>query len=128
MTKKIDHEAIAQLIAFPGNDGFSTDLIVKCLNSFEEYHRAVYDLEITRRLFQPVTEAGEFREKIRSLDGTRTICHNSLIMNVRVLNRMAEKNGLPLIYDGVISEERPYRRELADAVFDYVERLIKERA
>ena len=40
---------------------------------------------------------------------------------------VAEKNELVPVYDGVVSEERPYRREVANAVFEYVEYLIKKR-
>ena len=34
--------------------------------------------------------------------------------NVNVLNRLAEKNTLPPFYDGKVSQDRPYRREVAD--------------
>ena len=116
----IKHEAIEKLIACPSSD---IDMIVDCLKSFETYHKAVYELEITRRLLASTMESSEYRERVQSLDRTRTMQHDSLIINVKVLNRMAEKNGLPLIYDGAVSEERPYRRELANAVFEYSEAL-----
>ena len=57
----------------------------------------------------------------------RTVIHNSVIANVNLLNRLAEKNGLHPVYDGIVSEERPYRREIANAVLDYVESIIKNR-
>ena len=124
----INHESLLKLIEHPSNDNFSHELIGDCIRSFEEYHKAVYELEVTRRLMASTfDDAAEYRNKIESLDRSRTTCHNSLIANVRILNRMAEKNGLPPIYDGVVSEERPYRRELANAVFEYVEWLIKTR-
>jgi len=40
---------------------------------------------------------------------------------------MAAKEGLELIYNGIVSEERPYRREVANAVLEYVEKVIRER-
>lgn len=124
----INHESLLKLIEHPNNDNFSHELIGDCIKSFEEYHKAVYELEVTRRLMASTfDDAAEYRNRIESLDRSRTACHNSLIANVRILNRMAEKYGLPLIYDGVVSEERPYRRELANAVFEYVEWLIKTR-
>ena len=123
----INHEALKQLIANPNNDSFSIELIDDCLKSFEKYHAAVYELEITRRFFADTMDAEEYRKTIQSLDRTRTVNHNSLISNVGMLNRMAANYGLPLVYDGVVSEERPYRRELADAVFEYVEQIIQTR-
>ena len=124
----IKQEAIEQLIVFSYNDNFSLEMIRYCLKSFEEYHKAVYEHEIARRLMASTFgDASEYRSRIESLDRARTACHNSMISNVRILNRMAENNGLPLIYDGVVSEEQPYRRELADAVFEYIEWLLKTR-
>ena len=123
----INHEALKQLIANPNNDSFSIELIDDCLKSFEKYHAAVYELEITRRLFADTMEAAEYRETVQRLDRMRTVCHNTLISNVGVLNRMAGNYGLPPVYDGVVSEERPYRRELANAVFEYVEQIIRTR-
>lgn len=46
---------------------------------------------------------------------------------VNVLNRMAKSQNLPPFYDGVVSEERPYRREVANAVLEYVEETILNR-
>ena len=124
----IKQEAIEQLIVFAENDNFSLEIIRGCLKSFEEYHKAVFEHEIARRLMASTFgDAVEYRSRIESLDRARTACHNSMISNVRILNRMAENNGLPLIYDGVVSEEQPYRRELADAVFEYIEWLTKTR-
>lgn len=52
--------------------------------------------------------------------------HDSILGNVNLLNRLAERNNLPLVYDGIVSHERPYRREVANAVLEYVENLIKK--
>ena len=43
------------------------------------------------------------------------------------MNRMAEEASLPPLYDGVVSEERPYRRELADAVLAFVREVMINR-
>ena len=65
---------------------------------------------------------------ITRLDKTRTINHNALLTRVNILNRIAAEVNLPPFYDGIISEERPYRREVANAVLDYVQKIIVERA
>ena len=44
-----------------------------------------------------------------------------------MLNRLAEKENIPAVYEGIVSEDRPYRRELADAVLEYIRDIIKNR-
>lgn len=44
-----------------------------------------------------------------------------------MLNRMASKAGVGPIYGGTVSEEMPYRRQVADAVLEYVESIISDR-
>ena len=46
---------------------------------------------------------------------------------LNVLNRLAEKNTLPPFYDGKVSQDRPYRREVANGVLQYVEKIVKNR-
>ena len=69
----------------------------------------------------------EYKENVSKLDKGRTNEHNSVLGNVNLLNRLAEKNGLPLVYDGIVSHDRPYRREVANAVLHYVEEIITNR-
>jgi hypothetical protein len=40
-----------------------------------------------------------------------------------MLNRMAAMAGLPSVYEGTISEDQPYRRQVADAVLEYVHKM-----
>ena len=69
----------------------------------------------------------DYKDYVSKLDKMRTVTHNSVLANVNVLNRLAAKNSLPPVYDGIVSEERPYRREVANAVLAYVEKIIKNR-
>jgi len=48
--------------------------------------------------------------------------------NVNVLNRLAEKNTLPPFYDGKVSQDRPYHREVANGVLQYVEKIAENRS
>ena len=73
-------------------------------------------------------EADTYRELIPRLDKTRTYTHNALLTQVNVLNRIAAEANLPPVYDGIVSEERPYRREVANAVLDFVQQIILNRA
>jgi hypothetical protein len=61
------------------------------------------------------------------MDRKRTSCHNAVLANVSMLNRMAAMAGLPPVYEGVISEDQPYRRQVADAVLEYVHKIIQDR-
>ena len=125
----LNKETIGKLIEMNHNDRDSLDFIRSCVQSFEDYHKAVFD----DQMFQIVYGGGaldgdEYREGRSSVDKTRTIHHNSVISNVNILNRMANKAGLEPVYEGVVSEERPYRREVADAVFEYIESIINNRS
>ena len=66
-------------------------------------------------------------ETINALDRSRTVAHNAVISGVKILNRMAKQADLPPVYDGIVSEARPYRREVANAVFAYIEDVIRNR-
>lgn len=72
-------------------------------------------------------DSATYRSEYSSRDRTRSINHNAVIAQVGFLNRLAEEAGLPPFYDGVVSEERPYRRELANAVLGFVEEVIQYR-
>ncbi len=110
-------------------DASGQELLRDCIKSFENYHRAVFDLEIYKSLnSHDPFNAEEYRETVMSLDRSRTISHDSVIANVSVLNRMAQRYGLEPIYDGIVSQDRPHRRVIADAVFAFVEGVIKGRA
>lgn len=60
-------------------------------------------------------------------DKTRTIKHNALLTQVNMLNGIAAKENLPPFYEGGVSEERPYRREVANTILDYIQKIIVER-
>ena len=72
-------------------------------------------------------EMEEWQSFYSEMDDDRNKNHNQVISSVRILNRMAAKEGLPPIYEGTVSEESPYRQEIADAVFAYIETIIRNR-
>ena len=45
----------------------------------------------------------------------------------RILNRLTGQAGLPSVYEGIVSEESPYRTELADANLALVADVITNR-
>ena len=69
----------------------------------------------------------EYQSKVTEMDRRRTMCHNSVLSSVNILNRLATKENLPLVYEGTVSNERPYRRDVANAVLEYVDNVIINR-
>ncbi len=125
---KINHETITKLITTCQEDKNMLDILYSSLKSFEEYHSVIFDMETWMKVFSyKSVDKEEYQSKVTDMDRRRTICHNSVLSSVNILNRLAAKENLPLVYDGVVSEERPYRREVANAVLEYVENIVKNR-
>lgn len=120
-------ETIEKLVEIYKYDLKMLSVMERCIMSFEEYHQTIFKMELWMKLYSKSVAPEEYRDNISQMDKTRTVFHNSVLGNVRLLNKLAEKNELVPVYDGVVSEERPYRREVANAVFEYVEYLIKKR-
>ncbi len=124
----LNEKTLRSLIETLGNDADILSLIDDCLASFEAYHSAVYKLETYKMLHNGNIKNGEiYRDTVMELDRARTVCHNAVIANISILNRLADMQNLPHVYEGIVSEERPHRRILAESVFEYVEKVIKNR-
>lgn len=109
-------------------DNEALDILYSSLKSFEEYHSVIYDMETWMKIYSyKSVDKEEYQSKVTDMDRRRTMCHNSVLSSVNILNRLAVKENLPLVYDGVVSEERPYRIEVANAILEYVENIIKNR-
>lgn len=123
----LSKESVNRLIA--ESDEEEKEMILNCLDSFENYHTAVYRLEQKKMLGSSLFQSSEeYQTAITEADRQRTRLHNSLISYVRILNRMCDNHGIAPFYDGIVSEERPYRREVANAVFEYLDSIIKARS
>jgi hypothetical protein len=124
----LNEKSLELLVEACHNDSDILSLISECLESFEAYHAAVYKLEMYKKIYSTNIKNGEiYRDTVMELDRNRTICHNAVIANVSILNRLTEMQMLDPFYDGIVSEERPHRRNLANEVFEYVEKIIKQR-
>ena len=125
----VNASTVTALMKICRDDTEMTDLIIHALESFENYHQAIYRMELRLKLYACGTMDGEtYRETIPSMDAARTRNHNALLSEVKLLNRLAEQNGLPAFYEGTVSEERPFRTEVADAVLEFVRNVIVNRA
>ena len=124
----VNTETLHKLIENYHDDADALKMIKESLTMFEEYHAAIYGME-TKLFFYShgMTKGDDYQKTVEELDRTRTTRHNAVLVHVNILNRMAKQLGLPPFYDGVVSEERPYRREVANAVLEYVEGIIQNR-
>lgn len=128
MKNKINPEAIAKLIQHSKDDDELLEFIAAALNSFEGYHIAVMEEQLLQLIYSGGGMEGEqYRTKRTDLDKQRTNAHNALIASVNLLNRMAANAGIEPVYDGTVSETKPFRRQVANAVFEYVSFLIDHR-
>lgn len=124
----VNIETLNGLISHFKDDSDDIAAIVHAMELFEDYHHAICRLEITRRLFAfKAIEGDAYRAETTERDRLRTVNHNAVIAQVNLLNRMAEEAELPPFYDGVVSQERPYRRQLADAILEFVREVILNR-
>ena len=124
----VNNDTLNRMIKFFQDDAETIEMIVKALETFEQYHQAIYTLEITRRLYScKAIDSDEYRDQASLKDRTRNVTHNALLGQVNFLNRLAEEAGVPPFYDGIVSEERPYLREVAHAVLEFVRQVIIDR-
>ena len=125
---EINRDTLSGLISKYRDDREMIGTIADALGSFEEYHRAIYTMELQRKLYAGgAVDPDTWRETLPALDKTRRYCHNTLLANVNILNRIAAMADLPPFYGGTVSEERPHRRDVADAVLRFVREVITER-
>ncbi len=125
---KIKNEIITKLISTFREDKDILDIIHSSIKSFNEYHSAIYEMETWMKVYSYESiDKEEYQFKVTDMDKRRTMYHNSVLSSVNILNRLATKENLPLVYDGIVSEDRPYRREVANAVLEYIESIIKSR-
>jgi len=121
-------ENLRSLINKSKDDKEMLEFIADCLKSFEKYHSAIYEMETWLSIFDYNALGREnYQSILTGLDKTRRVCHNAVLSSVNILNRTAQKAGVDLIYNGVVSEEKPYRREVADAVLKFAEDIILNR-
>ena len=128
MNEKVNNDTLNRLISIHRDDPDTIEIITDALDSFEKYHEAIYKLEIKRKLYgNGAMNAETYREVIPDLDSVRTNCHNALLAEVNLLNRLSVQAGLPLFYDGEVSGDRPIRTWVADAILEFVNQMILDR-
>lgn len=109
------------------SDGMELEMIQSCVKSFHDYHKVIYDMETFIRFKDKDMSREDYQYTFTNYDTRRTTCHNIVIQNIGILNRMAKTYGLEPVYTGEVSTQKPYRRILANEVLEYVEQIVKDR-
>lgn len=121
-------ENLQVLVKVSKGDKELVHYIMDCLKSFESYHQAIFEMEAWAKVYNyGVLEREEYQNKLTTMERTRTACHNAMLSKINMLNRMAERAGVGLIYQGTVSEDMPFRRQVADAVLAFVEDMVSNR-
>lgn len=99
------------------------DLMEDLISSASDYVRRVNVLEIGLMVGKYNKDGDEYKEYIEKLDKLRSNAHNSVITNVKIINRLCRNNNLEPIYSG--NEED--RIEVAEFAQQVVEELFSTR-
>ena len=128
MNNRFNTQALEKIIQNNRDDKDTLDIILRVLKSFEEYHSRIVEMELMLQIYSSgVLDREDYQNMVMELDKRRTMSHDSVLTGINVLNRIAEKQSIEQIYSGTVSKERPYRREVADAVLDYIQTIIDDR-
>jgi len=128
MDTTINAGALKSLITALQDDPIMLDAIYGAVVVFEEYHSAVIAEQALKLVHEHGVVTPEYRERYTDADATRTRAHNAVISKVALLNSEVEKRGIAPVYVGGVSTEYPARRELADAVMEYLDTIIENRS
>ena len=128
MNNRFNTQALEKIIQNNRDDKDTLDIILRVLKSFEEYHSRIVEMELMLQIYSSgVLDREDYQNMVMELDKRRTMSHDSVLTGINVLNRIAEKQSIEQIYSGTVCKERPYRREVADAVLDYIQTIIDDR-
>lgn len=95
-------EKINQLIRVISEtpDSECVDLMEELVLSASNYIRKVNVLEIGIMVGRYDKGGDEYKKYIEKLDKQRSSAHNTLKVNVKIINRLCRNNNLPVIYEG----------------------------
>lgn len=128
MTNQFSAQTFHTLMDRAQDDQELLEFFGDCLASFRAYEAAILEMEGWMKLYRPATlGTTAYQDQREALDKARTRCHNAVLANMSALNRMAAAQGLEPVYDGTVSEETPYRRQVADGVLGYLHTLVEGR-
>ncbi len=97
--------------------------IFAALENFAAYHQAIIK-ETGCRLVYEAKGGQDFLLNYAKYDRLRTSAHDQAIASLTVLNKLAEKAGLGLLYSSIISYDQPFRRQIADQIIILLDQIV----
>lgn len=100
------------------DDADKTSLVRDMVDSCANYVDTVVNMENAINVYRfRVEDPSELRVMIQRLDQTRRIVHNTVISNVRIVDRLCKINGVEPVFGG-LDEDRLAIAEFAKKVVD----------
>ena len=99
------------------------EILQDAISSFRAYVDAVFQGEIQLLLHGHGTDGLQYREMVSQYDQNRHGCHETAIINVKLLNRMAAMYGLEPVFTG----DDAQRHQVADFCLETVQYFFRNR-
>ncbi|AHI11690.1 DUF3232 domain-containing protein [Lactobacillus helveticus] len=81
------------------SDNLKENLARECQTNFKKYALIVLHFDDQIATWQNEKSGADYRDAVQHLDQTRTNIHNICLNDIKILNRMAENDGLPAFAD-----------------------------
>lgn len=101
----------------------SRTIVSKYATTFHNYVKTVVDGEMKLLIQGSSLEGQEYRDAIAQYDGNRHSAHERAISDVKVLNRLAAREGLSPVFTG----DDTQRHQVADFCLELEEHLFQNR-
>ena len=85
------------------------DYFTRGLDSIAHYHDVVVRMEANMQFAKLKYEDEEYRDWLENQNKIRISAHEGMIASVSMLTRYCRNNGLPLLYEGKIDEDKLYK-------------------
>ncbi len=99
------------------------DTVEKAMQAFHNYINTVVDGEMKLLMQGSSLEGQEYRDAIAQYDGNRHSAHERAISDVKVLNRLAAREGLSPVFTG----DETQRHQIADFCLELDQYLFQNR-
>ena len=99
------------------------EILEDAISSFHAYVDAVFQGETQLLLHEYGTDGLQYREMVSQYDQNRHGCHETAIINVKLLNRLAATYGLEPVFTG----DDTQRHQIADFCLETVQYFFRNR-
>lgn len=96
------------------------EFIYDCMNTYRKYVNTVVRMEIRIPLIRLRMEPEDLQYEIMQMDATRRRCHDAAIDACNMLNRLSERLGLPVFFEGDTKD----RYQVADFCLEVCQELF----